>query len=190
MKVVGINGSSRADGNTFILINTVFEELKKEGIGTEMIQLFDKNISPCTGCGSCSCGSCIVNTDDFKGIFDKMVEADGIILGSPVYSADVSARMKALLERAGYVAAMNPNLLQYKVGASVAAVRRGGGMAAIDAMNHFFLNKEIFVVGSTYWNMVYGKDIGEVLNDAEGMRNMKNLGQNMSYLLKKLYLND
>lgn len=190
MKVVGINGSSRADGNTFILINKVFEELKKEGIGTEMIQLFDKNISPCTGCGSCSCESCIVNTDDFKGIFDKMVEADGIILGSPVYSADVSARMKALLERAGYIVAMNPNLLRHKVGASVAAVRRGGGMAAVDAMNHFFLNKEIFVVGSTYWNMVYGKDIGEVLNDAEGMQNMKNLGQNMSYLLKKLYLND
>ncbi len=190
MKVVGINGSSRADGNTFILINTVFEELRKEGIDAEMIQLFDKNISPCTGCGTCSRGSCKINTDDFKGIFDKMVEADGIILGSPVYSADVSARMKALLERAGYVAAMNPNLLRHKVGASVVAVRRGGGMAAVDAMNHFFLNKEIFVVGSTYWNMVYGKDIGEVLNDAEGIRNMKNLGQNMSYLLKKLYSND
>ena len=192
MKVVGINGSSRADGNTFILINTVLEELRKEGIDTEMIQLFDKDVKPCRGCGACKNGSCILENDGFKRIFDKMAEADGIILGSPVYSADVSARMKALLERAGagYIAAMNPELMRHKVGAAVAAVRRGGGMTAVDAMNHFFLNKEIFVAGSTYWNMVYGKDAGDVLKDEEGMHNMKNLGQNMAYLLKKLHAND
>lgn len=119
-----------------------------------------------------------------------MAEADGIILGSPVYSADVSARMKALLERAGYVAAMNPEILRHKAGAAVAAVRRGGGMTAVDTMNHFFLNKEIFVAGSTYWNIAYGKNIGDVLKDEEGMRNMKNLGQNMAYLLKKLHSKD
>ena len=97
MKVVGINGSSRADGNTFILINTVFEELRKEGINTEMIQLFNKDIKPCRGCGACRNGSCTLENDDFNRVFDKMAEADGIILGSPVYSADVSARMKALV---------------------------------------------------------------------------------------------
>lgn len=190
MKVVGINGSLRADGNTFILINTVFEELRKEGINTEMIQLFDKDIKPCRGCGACRNGSCTLENDDFNRVFDKMAEADGIILGSPVYSADVSARMKALLERAGYVAAMNPEILRHKAGAAVAAVRRGGGMTAVDTLNHFFLNKEIFVAGSTYWNMVYGKDSGDVLKDEEGMRNMKNLGQNMAYLLKKLHSED
>lgn len=91
--------------------------------------------------------------------------------------------MKAFLERAGVVVASNPGLLKHKVGAAVSAVRRGGGMSTVDTMNHFFLNKEIFVVGSIYWNMVYGKDIGDVLNDIEGINNMKNLGQNMAWLL-------
>ncbi|MDE5609630.1 MAG: flavodoxin family protein, partial [Bacteroidales bacterium] len=112
--------------------------------------------------------------------------ADGLILGSPVYSADVSANMKAFLDRGGVVVATNPGLLRHKVGASVAAVRRGGGLTAVDTMNHFMLNKEMVVVGSTYWNMVYGKTIGEVLNDEEGMANMRNLGENMSVILKKI----
>ena len=115
-----------------------------------------------------------------------MTDADCIIFGSPVYSADVSAKMKAFLERASVVVATNPGLLRHKVGASVAAVRRGGGMATVDTMNHFMLNKEMIVVGSTYWNMVYGKDIGDVLKDEEGMANMRNLGENMAWLMKKL----
>lgn len=115
-----------------------------------------------------------------------MVEADGIILGSPVYSADVSAKMKAFLERVGVVVATNPGLLRHKVGAAVAAVRRGGGMTTADTMNHFMLNKEMIVVGSTYWNMVYGKNIGDVLSDDEGMANMSNLGENMAWLIKRL----
>ncbi|MDE6105690.1 MAG: flavodoxin family protein, partial [Bacteroidales bacterium] len=104
----------------------------------------------------------------------------------PVYSADVSAKMKAFLERGGVVVATNPGLLRHKVGASVAAVRRGGGLTAVDTMNHFMLNKEMVVVGSTYWNMVYGKNVGEVLDDAEGMANMRNLGENMAVILKKI----
>lgn len=115
-----------------------------------------------------------------------MVEADGIVLGSPVYSADVTAGMKAFLKRAGVVVATNPGMLRHKVGASVAAVRREGGLAAVDTMNHFLLNKEVIVVGSTYWNMAYGRDAGDVLNDAEGMANMRNLGQNMAFVLKKI----
>ena len=124
--------------------------------------------------------------DGFAYIFSQMVEADGIILGSPVYSADVSARMKAFLERGGVVVATNPGLLRHKVGASVAAVRRGGGMTTVDTMNHFMLNKEMIVVGSTYWNIVYGKNIGDVLSDDEGMANMHNLGGNMAWLIKRL----
>lgn len=187
MKVVGINGSARKDGNTALAIGKVFEELNKAGIETDLIQLTDCDMRPCRGCFACKGrGNCVFGDDGFCDVFRRMTEADGIILGSPVYSADVSAKMKAFLERAGVVVATNPGLLRHKVGASVAAVRRGGGMVTVDTMNHFMLNKEMIVVGSTYWNMVYGKDIGDVLKDEEGMANMRNLGENMAWLMKKL----
>ena len=187
MKVLGINGSSRKDGNTAIIIGKVFEELNKEDIETELIQLADYDIQPCRGCFACKGrGNCVFAKDGFAYIFSQMVEADGIILGSPVYSADVSARMKAFLERGGVVVATNPGLLRHKVGASVAAVRRGGGMTTVDTMNHFMLNKEMIIVGSTYWNIVYGKNIGDVFSDDEGMANMHNLGENMAWLIKRL----
>lgn len=189
MKVIGINGSARKDGNTALIIRKVFEELNKEGIETELIQLADYVILPCRGCFACKGrGNCVFTNDGFAEIFNRMLGADGIILGSPVYSADVSAGMKAFLERGGVVVATNPGLLRHKVGASVAAVRRGGGMTTVDTMNHFMLNKEMVVVGSTYWNMVYGRNPGDVLTDDEGMANMRNLGQNMSFILKKLLL--
>lgn len=187
MKVIGINGSARKDGNTALIIGKVFDELGKEGIETDLIQLADYDIQPCRGCFACKGrGNCVFANDGFAEIFSSMIYADGIILGSPVYSADVSAKMKAFLERGGVVVATNPGLLRHKVGASVAAVRRGGGMTTVDTMNHFMLNKEIIIVGSTYWNMVYGKEAGDVLNDAEGMANMRNLGENMAFLIKKL----
>lgn len=187
MRVIGINGSARKDGNTAIIVGKVFDELNKEDIETELIQLADYGIQPCRGCFACKGrGNCVVAKDGFVEIFNRMVKADGVILGSPVYSADVSAKMKAFLERAGVVVATNPGLLRHKVGATVAAVRRGGGMTTVDTMNHFMLNKEMIVVGSTYWNMVYGKDIGDVLNDNEGMANMRNLGENMAWLIKRL----
>ncbi|URZ14738.1 flavodoxin family protein [Clostridium felsineum] len=187
MKVIGINGSSRKDGNTAILIEKVFEELKKQGVETELIQLFNKEIKSCKGCFACKGNKkCVIGNDDFNECFNKIVDADGIILGSPVYSADISSKMKAFIERAGVIVATNPGMLKYKVGASVVAVRRGGGMTAVDTLNHFLLNKEVIVVGSTYWNMAYGKDIGDVLDDEEGILNMKNLGQNMAYIIRKI----
>lgn len=187
MKVIGINGSARRDGNTVIIIRTIFEELNDSGIETELIQLADVNIEPCRACFACKGrGNCVFRKDGFADIFSKMVESDGIILGSPVYSADVSSRMKALLDRGGVVAAINPGILKHKVGVAVAAVRRAGGMTAVDTMNHFFLNKEMIVVGSTYWNMVYGREIGDVRQDIEGIANMRNLGQNMASIMLKL----
>ena len=187
MKVVGISGSSRKNGNTAIIIKTIFEELSKVGIETELIQLADIDIQPCRACFACKGKrNCVFKNDGFSDVFNRMVDADGIILGSPVYSADVSSKMKAFLDRGGVVVAANPGLLKHKVGASVAAVRRAGGMTAVDTMNHFMLNKEMIAVGSTYWNMVYGREIGDVLNDEEGMVNMRNLGQNMAWLLKRL----
>lgn len=187
MKVVGISGSSRKDGNTAIIIKTIFEELSKAGIETELIQLADIDIQPCRACFACKGKrNCVFKNDGFNEVFNSMVEADGIILGSPVYSADVSSKMKAFLDRGGVVVATNPGLLKHKVGAAVAAVRRAGGMTAVDTMNHFMLNKEMIVVGSTYWNMVYGREISDVMNDEEGMVNMRNLGQNMAWLINNL----
>ena len=187
MKVLAINSSARKDGNTAILINTVLEELNKAGIETEMIQLAGNVIEPCKACWACGGqGNCVHRKDSFREGFEKMKEADGILLGSPVYSANVSANMQALLERAAVVADMNPGLFTHKGGAAVAAVRRGGAMQAVDTMNHFFLNHEMIVVGSTYWNMGYGQMPGDVQKDEEGLANMRNLGQNMSYLLNTL----
>ena len=187
MKVLAINGSARKDGNTAILINRVFEELNKEGIKTEMIQLAGQIIEPCKACWACGGQqNCVHRKDNFRDIFDKIKEADGILLGSPVYSANISANMQALLERAAVISDMNPGLLTHKAGAAVVAARRGGAMNAIDSMNHFFLNHEMFVVGSTYWNMAYGQLPGDVKKDFEGLSNMENLGQNIAYLLKAL----
>lgn len=187
MKVIGINSSARKDGNTAILLNAVFEELRKAGIETELVQFAGQVIKPCKACWSCEGQvNCVHRKDFFHEVFDKLKEADGILLGSPVYSANVSANMQAFLERGAVVCDMNRGLLTHKVGAAVAAVRRGGALQAIDTMNHFFLNHEMYVVGSTYWNMAYGQMPGDVMKDQEGLENMKNLGQNMVKLLKAL----
>lgn len=187
MKVLAINGSARKDGNTALLLGRVLEELRKEGIETELVQLAGQVIEPCKACWACGGqGNCVHRKDSFREIFDKMKEADGILLGSPVYSANISANMQALLERAAVVGDMNPGLFTHKVGAAVAAARRGGALNAVDAMNHFFLNHEMIVVGSTYWNMGYGQLPGDVERDAEGLSNMENLGKHMAWLLKAL----
>ena len=189
MKVLGINSSAKKDGNTAILIENVFEVLNKEGIETEMIQLSGKIIEPCKACWACSQKkNCVHKKDPFHDIFEKMTQADGIILGSPVYTANISANMQALLERASVVTDMNrnENLFQHKVGAAVTAARRGGALNALDAMNHFFMLQDMFIVGSSYWPMAYGQMPGEVQKDEEGLDTMKNLGQNMAYLLKAL----
>ncbi len=187
MKVIGVNGSARKESNTALLIEKVFDELKEAGIETELIQFAGMVIEPCKACFACGGKkNCIHKKDAFGEIFEKMTEADGIILGSPVYSANISANMQAFLERAAVVCDMNQGILTHKVGAAVAAVRRGGALQTIDSMNHFFLNHEMFVAGSTYWNIAYGQMPGDVLKDEEGMVNMKNLGQNMAYLLNAL----
>lgn len=187
MKVLGINSSARKDGNTAILIYKVFEALNTSGIETELVQFAGTVIAPCKACWACkNQGNCVHGQDGFREVFRKMKEADGILLGSPVYSANVSANMQALLERAAVAGDMNPGLFKHKVGAAVAAARRGGALQAIDTMNHFFLNHEMYVAGSTYWNMGFGQTPGDVKQDQEAFANMENLGQNMAYLLKRL----
>lgn len=189
MKVLGINSSARKDGNTALLMGIVFEELNREGIETEMIQLAGKVIEPCKACWACGGkGTCVHKNDLFQEIYEKMARADGILLGSPVYTANISANMQAFLERASVVGDMNrgENPLRHKVGAAVTAARRGGALNALDAMNHFFMLQDMFMVGSSYWPMAYGRLPGEALEDQEGLETMRNLGRNMAYLLKAL----
>lgn len=189
MKVIGINGSPRPNGNTSIIIKEIFKELEKSNIETELVQLGGNAIRGCTACGMCfnnKNGRCAMQGDVINDILEKAAHADGIILGSPVYFADVTPEIKAFIERAGMVASANGNLFKHKIGASVVAVRRGGAVQAFDTMNHFLHYMQMYLVGASYWNMVFGKEIGEVEKDAEGMENMRVLGENMAWLLKKI----
>ena len=189
MKVVAFNGSARKDGNTAILLNAVLDEIRKEGIETELYQLAGKKIQGCIACMKCMKNKdrrCAVTKDIVNECIAKMIEADGILLGSPTYFADVSAATRALIERAGYVARANDYMFKRKVGAGVIAVRRGGAIHAFNSLNLFFFYQQIINPGSSYWAFGVGRDPGEVLNDAEGMQTMKTLGQNMAWLLKKV----
>jgi len=188
MKVIAFNGSARKNGNTAILIREVFSELDAEGIETEMIQLAGKTIRGCTACNKCFENKnkrCAIDNDCANECIEKMVEADGIILASPTYFADVTAEIKALIDRAGYVARANPDLLKRKIGAAVVAVRRAGAIHAFDTLNHFFLISQMIVPGSSYWNIGIGRAIGDVEQDEEGIETMRILGRNMAWLLKK-----
>jgi len=189
MKVIGVNGSARKDGNTAILIKRVFVELEKEGIETELIQLAGEKIRGCLACSKCIENKdkrCSNNSDSFNMVFQKMLEADGIILGSPTYFSDMTPEMKALIDRAGYVSRANGDLLKRKVGAAVSVARRAGTIHAIDSMNHLFFISQMIVPGSSYWNMGIGREKGEVEADTEGMQTMQVLGENMAWLLKKV----
>jgi multimeric flavodoxin WrbA len=189
MKVIAINGSARKQGNTAILINHVFSELEKEGIETELVELAGKKIQGCTACYKCfetKDRKCAVRNDIVNDCIEKMAEADGIILGSPTYFADITSEMKALIERAGFTSGANGGMFKRKVGAAVIAVRRGGAIHAFDSINHFFHINQMIIPGSSYWNVGIGREIGDVDKDEEGIRNMKNLGENMAWLLKKI----
>jgi multimeric flavodoxin WrbA len=189
MKVVAINGSAQKDGNTSVLINYVLRELEKEGIETEMIQLSGKKIRGCMVCLKCFQNQnqrCSVTNDVLNECLEKMLAADGIILGSPVYFSNVSTEMKALIDRAGFVAKANGDMFRRKIGAAVVAVRRAGSLPTFDALNHFFFISQMIVPGSSYWNMGIGLQKGDVEKDEEGIAIMKTLGQNMAWLLKKV----
>jgi multimeric flavodoxin WrbA len=189
MKVIAFNGSARKDGNTAILIGYVLRELEKEGIETELVQLSGKKIHGCLACRTCFSRKdrrCAQKNDVGTEYISKMEAADGVILGSPTYVADVSPEIKALIDRACMVARANDNIFRRKVGAALVAVRRAGAIHAFDALNHFFLISEMIVPGSSYWNIGIGREKGEVEQDAEGIQTMKVLGQNMAWLLKKI----
>jgi multimeric flavodoxin WrbA len=188
MKVVAFNGSPRRNGNTHLLIQQVFKALNKKGIKTEEIQVGGNLVHGCIACYQCfkkKDNRCI-QKDKVNGWIDKMRKADGIILASPTYVADITPELKALIDRSGLVAIANDRFLKRKVGAAVLAVRRAGAIHAFDTINHFFLIQEMIVPGSCYWNMGYGREKGEVKKDKEGMKTMDVLGKNMAWLMKRV----
>lgn len=189
MKVIAFNGSARKDGNTAKLINYTFEELAKEGIETELMQLSGKPLHGCIACYKCFASKdrrCAVTDDCANECIAKMDEANGIIIGSPTYFAGITPEAKALIDRCGMVARANGDMFKRKVGAGVVAVRRAGAIHVFDTINHFFTIGQMIVVGSSYWNIGIGRNAGEVESDEEGLKTMRDLGVNMAWLLNKL----
>jgi multimeric flavodoxin WrbA len=189
MKVIAFSGSARKDGNTAILVRHAFAELEKEGIETELVQLAGERIRGCVACFQCwqrKDGSCVVMDDCVNDCIDKMKGADGIILASPTYFADITSEIKALMDRSGMVARANNDMFRRKAGAAIIAVRRAGAIHAFDSLNHFFLIGQMIIPGSSYWNVGVGREIGEVEKDEEGVQTMKDLGENMAWLLKRI----
>ena len=186
MKVVLFNGSPRKKGNTFHCLNIVMEELKQEGIECDYVWIGMEKLQGCTACLKCIDNDdqkCVLPDDKMNEYIQKMLDADGIIIGSPTYFSNVTTSIKALIERAGYATGGH---LKRKVGAAVVAVRRAGANHVFSSINYFFLIKEMIVVGSSYWNVGIGKLPGEVLQDEEGIKTFSNLGKNIAYVIKKL----
>jgi multimeric flavodoxin WrbA len=187
MKVVAFNGSPRKNGNTETALRIVLGELEKAGIETELIQVGKETIRGCVACHACirkqdeRCGT---DSDPVNEWIQKMKEADGILLGSPVYFSGASGQMKAFLDRAFFVSMVNGALLRHKVGAAVVAVRRSGGIPTLDTLNHFINYAEMMMPASNYWSVAHGLQPGEVEQDAEGMQIMEVLGRNMAWLMK------
>lgn len=189
MKVVAFNCSPRKEGNTCHMIRTVLDVLQNEGIETEIVQVGGNDLHGCRACGGCirnKDGKCVLKDDILNECYAKMVKADGIIIGSPTYFADLTTEAKALIDRSGYVAKANGNPLRRKVGTSVCAVRRAGSIHVLDSINHFFTINEMVLVSSSYWNMSLSVAKGDYEKDEEGIRTMTVLGENMAWALKKL----
>ncbi len=189
MKVIAFNGSARKEGNTTVLINNVLKELQEEGIETEVFNFQGKSIRGCMACYKCfenKDSRCSVKNDVLNECIEKMLLADGIILGSPTYFTDVSTEIKALIDRAGLVAKANDDMFKRKLGAAVVAARRAGSIHVFGTINNFFLINQMIIPGSSYWNMGIGNEREEVISDKEGIATMKTLGKNVAWLLKKL----
>ena len=185
MYAIAVNGSPRSGGNTELLLKEVLGELNAAGWDTELVKVGGTAIRGCLACKQCfenKDNLCVVKSDNFNDIFTKLLQADAMILGSPTYFAAVSADLKALIERAGYVAYANDQAFTGKLGAAVVAVRRGGATHAYDTINHMFQMSRMILPGSTYWNMGFGLEKGDVLEDEEGLANMRHLGKSIDWL--------
>jgi multimeric flavodoxin WrbA len=190
MKVLAVNGSPRPNGNTSVMLGWAAEELKKAGVGVEIFQLGGRLIAGCKACGACwekRDRRCVQDQDPVNEVIAKMVEADGLILGSPVYFSDMTPELKALIDRGGFVTLGNGRLMTRKVGAAVVVARRAGHVHTYDSINHFFGIMGMFTVGSIYWNLGVAREPGEVNRDEEAKHTMAAMGQNMAWLLEKIH---
>jgi len=189
VRVLGISGSPRRGGNTDILVHTALDVLAAEGLETEFLSLADRPVKPCVACAGCFKADeirCVQEDPAFAGMIEKFAAADGILVGSPVYFGSATPQTMALLDRVGYVARRHPELLRRKVGAAIVVARRAGQNFTFAQLNYFFLISQMIVPGSTYWNVAFGREKGEVNNDAEGIETIRTLAQNMAWLMKKL----
>ncbi|MBP1755366.1 MAG: hypothetical protein H6Q59_1764 [Firmicutes bacterium] len=181
MKVIAINGSPKPKGNTYMALKTVCDELEQQGIETEILHVGNMDLKGCIGCGRCSEGHCVFSDEKLRAIVDQVHAADGIILGSPVYYASIAGTMKSFLDRLFYPGG---GRFRLKVGASIAVPRRSGGVTTFDQLNNYFLISEMMIAPSYYWNVIHGGAPGEITQDAEGMSVLKNLANNMSWMIK------
>lgn len=186
MRVIGIAGSPRRNGNTEILTAHALGAIAEEGINTELIPLAGLDIWPCNACMVCREEERCSIEDDLFPIYLKMKEADGIILASPVYVGSATALVKALMERARYIARHNGNPFSGKVGGPLVVARRAGQNFTLAQLTYWFQISGMVVPGSTYWNMAFGSERGEVSNDEEGMKTVWNFGKNVAWVVKKL----
>lgn len=187
MKVLAFNGSPNKEGNTYQAIKIVAEELKKEGIETEIVHVGNKTIKGCIACGYCSKyknEKCVIKDDEVNKWIQQIKEADGIILGSPVHYSAIGGTMKSFLDRTFLVTSVNDGMLRHKVGASVVAVRRSGGLPTFDQLNNYINYSEMIIPTSNYWNVIHGTSPGEALQDEEGIQIMRVLGKNMALVIK------
>jgi len=185
MKIVGIVGSPRLGGNTDTLTRIALEEIRKEGLETELISLAGKNVEPCDACGTCrTTGKCHIK-DDFEAIYAKMNEADGIVLATPVYFGAATPQMTSLISRCyAYRGAKRP--FEDKVGGPIVVARRAGHNFTFAQLMFFFMISGMIVPGSTYWNIAFGREKGEVIKDEEGVRTIKHFGRKLAWLAKKI----
>lgn len=191
MKAVAINGSARTAGNTEILLKKCLATLEEAGIPGELIRLSDKEIKPCKACTRCFKNKdqrCAMADDDFSAIFEKMLDADIIITGSPVYFGSATPNLMALLDRAGYVSKANGNIFSRKLGGPVVVARRAGQNFTYAQLMFWFMINDMVVPGSTYWNIAFGREIGEVNEDAEALQTVTRFAENLAWLAKKLYV--
>ncbi|MDR2850265.1 MAG: flavodoxin family protein [Verrucomicrobiota bacterium] len=189
MKVIAFNGSPRKDGNTAILLRKVLSPIARAGIDTELVQVGGQPVRGCCACGRCGelkNRRCVIETDPVNEWIGKMLEADAIIMGSPTYFSGMTAELKALSDRSGFVSVVNGRLFARKIGAAVAVHRRGGAVNVVDSINHMFLMSRMIVPGSTYWNFGVGRLPGEVERDTEAIDNMHDLGETIAWLIKKI----
>ncbi len=185
MKVLMINGSPRVGGNTSIALAEMQKIFEENGIETEIIQVGNKDIRGCIGCGYCFKNGCCTFDDTVNEIAPKFEACDGLVIGSPVYYAAANGTLVSLLDRLFYSTAFDKTM---KVGASVAVARRGGISSTFDQLNKYFTIAGMPVASSQYWNGVHGRAPGEAEKDEEGLQTMRTLARNMSFLIKSIAL--